>query len=154
MGLLERMLVRSKINDDKQTHIFGRLGTWSQDADVITIMEDGSVWNNGSWKYSPEGRSDAHCHELQNALAKMKVTKPKVQGCLACERGINVNLGRKHTVECRQTTLHSLVTCSLWMVKFDADGKVLNRHEHDDDGDAETQNACDSLTSNLTNVQT
>ena len=56
-------------------------------------------------------------------------------GCSACEHGINVNLGRKHTFECRQTFLPSLVTDSLWTVKFDADGKVLKRHEHEDDVD-------------------
>ena len=63
----------------------------------------------------------------------MKNTKPEVQGCLACEHGINVNLGRKHTFECRQTILPVLVTDSLWTVKFDADGKVLKRHEHESD---------------------
>ena len=58
--------------------------------------------------YSPAGRSDANVHELQSALAKTKETKPKVQGCLAGEHGININLGRKHTFECRQTILPSL----------------------------------------------
>ena len=65
----------------------------------------------------------------------MKNTKPKVQGCLLCEHGNNVNLGRKHTFECRQTVLPSLVTDSLWTVTFDADGKMLKRHEHEDDVD-------------------
>ena len=73
---------------------------------------------NGSWIYSPEECSDANVHELQSALAKMKNTKPKVQGCLACEHRMNVNLGRKHTFECRQTILLPLVTDSLWTVKF------------------------------------
>ena len=80
-------------------------------------------------------RSEANVHKLQSALAEMKNTKPKVQSCLACEHGINVNLGRKHTFECRQTILPSLVTDSLRMVKFDADGKVLKRPEHEDDVD-------------------
>ena len=47
-------------------------------------------------------------------LPKMKNTKPKVQGCLACEHGINVSIGRKHTFACRQTILPSLVTDSMW----------------------------------------
>ena len=57
-----------------------------------------------------------------------------MQGCLACEHGITVNLGRKQTFECRQTTLPSLVSRQL------VDGeiqrrwhKVLKRHEHEDD---------------------
>ena len=81
---------------------------------------------------SPEGRRVANDHELQSALAKMKSTKPKVQGCLACAHGINVNLGRKHSAECRQTILPSLVTDNLWKVTFAADGKVLKRHEDED----------------------
>ena len=85
-----------------------------KDVDIITLME---------------------VHELQNAPAKMKNAKPKVPGCLACENGINVHLGRKHIVDCRQTILPSLVTDSLWTVKFDADGKVLKRHGQDDDAD-------------------
>ena len=85
-------------------------------------MEDGSVRYNGSWKHSPEGRSVANNHELQNSCAKMKNTKPKVQVCLACEHGFNVNLGRKHTFESRQTILPLLTTDSLWTVKLDADG--------------------------------
>ena len=56
-----------------------------------------------------------------------------MQGCLACEHGINVNLRRRHTVECRQTTLLSLVTDSLWTVKFDARGTVLKRRDRDDE---------------------
>ena len=56
-------------------------------------------------------------------------------GCLACEHGINVNLGRRHTFECRQTTLPSLVTDSLCTVKFDANGTVLQRRDRDDEVD-------------------
>ena len=81
-------------------------------------MEDGNVRCNGSWKYSLEGRSVENDPELQGALAKMKNTKPKVQGCLACERGINVSLGRKHTFDCRQTVLPSLVIRQFEDVKF------------------------------------
>ena len=77
------------------------------------------------------GRSEANDHELQSAPAKIENTKPKVQGCLECEHGINVNLGRKHTVECRQTILPSLETDSLWTVKLDTDGNVLERHGQD-----------------------
>ena len=93
---------------------------------------------NGSWQYSPEGQSVANDHELQSAFGKMKNTKPKVQGCLACEHGINVSIGRKHTFACRQTILLSLVTDSMWTVKFDAGGKVLKRHEHEDNDRPET----------------
>ena len=63
----------------------------------------------------------------------MKSTKPVAQGCLACEHGINVSIGRKHTFACRQTSLPSLVTDSTWTVKFDADAKVLKRHEYEGD---------------------
>ena len=35
-----------------------------------------------------------------------------MQVCLACEHGINVNFGWKHTFECRQTILPSAVTDS------------------------------------------
>ena len=126
VGFLERVLVRSKINDDRKRRFLVGWALGHKDADIINLMEDGSVRYNGSWKYSPEGRSDANVHELQSALTKMKNTKPKVQGCLACEHGINVNLGRKHTFECRQTILH-------WTVKFDSDGKVLKRHKHQND---------------------
>ena len=96
-------------------------------------MEDGNVMYNGSWKYSPEGHRVANDREFQSALAKMKNTKPKVQGCLTCEHGINVSIGRKHTFACRQTILPSLVANSMWTGKFDADGKVLKRHEHEGD---------------------
>ena len=41
---------------------------------------------------------------------KMMKTKPKVQGFLTCDLGINVSLGRKHTLECRRKILPSLVT--------------------------------------------
>ena len=94
---------------------------WHNDADIITFMEDGSVRHNASWKYSPERSSIANDHELRNALQKDENTKPKVQGCLACGRGINVNLGRKHTFDCRQTMLPSVVTDS------SLDGEIRRR---------------------------
>ena len=50
-------------------------------ADIITLMEDGSVRHNGSWKYRPEGRNDANVHELHRALTNLKNTRAKVQGC-------------------------------------------------------------------------
>ena len=124
-----------KINDDKQPKFLIGWSLGHKDADIITLMEDGSVRYNVSWTYSPEGRSAENDHELQSALAKMKNTKPKLQGCFACEHGINVSLGREQTLECRQTILPSLVTDSLWTVKFDADVKSLKRHEHEDDDD-------------------
>ena len=64
--------------------------------------------------YSPEGRSVENDHDLQSALAKMKNTKPKGQGCSACEHGINVSLGRKHTLECRQTSLPTQRPTQRW----------------------------------------
>ena len=50
----------------------------------------------------------------------------KVSGFLgkskfSSQQWLHVNLGRKHTFECRQTILPSHVTDSLWTVKFDAD---------------------------------
>ena len=50
---------------------------------------------HGRWKREIEGRSVANDQELQNALGKNETTKSKVQGCLACEYGINVSHGRK-----------------------------------------------------------
>ena len=88
---------------------------------------------NGSRKYSPEGRSETNGRKLQDARKLMKNTRPKMQGCPACEHGINVNLGRRHTHACRQTTLPFLVSDSLWAVTFDAHGTVLKRHERDDE---------------------
>ena len=79
VGFLERVLVRSKINDDKQPRFLVGWALGHKNADIITPMEDGSVRYNSSWKY------------MQTSM------KPKVQGCLACEHGMNVNVGRKHT---------------------------------------------------------
>ena len=135
VGFGDRVPVRRKINDGQQPRFLVCWALGHKDADIVSLMEDGSVRYNGSWKYSPEGRSVANDHELRIALAKMKNTKPKVRGCLACEHGVNVKFGRKHTFECRQTILPSLVTDSMWTMRFDADGKVVERHEHDDDVD-------------------
>ena len=78
VGLLERVvLVRSRINDDKQPRFLVGWPLGHKDADIITLMEDGSVCYDGSWKYSPEGRSDANVHEHQSALAKMKKHETK-----------------------------------------------------------------------------
>ena len=71
-----------------------------KDVDIITLMEDGSVRYNGPWKYGTEARSDANVHELQSALTKMKKTRnQRCKGCLACEHGFNVILGRNHIFE-------------------------------------------------------
>ena len=78
--------------------------------------------------------NETHERELQD-VKLMKNTKPKVQGCLACEHGLNVILFPRYTVECRHTTPPSLVTDSLWTVKFDAHGTVLKRHDRDDEAD-------------------
>ena len=135
VGFLERVLVRNRGNDDKQPRFLVGWSLGHRDADILTLMEDGSVRYNGSWKYSPDGRNVANDHALENALAKMKNTTRKVQGCQACGHGINVSLSRKHTFDCRQPILPSLVTDSLWTVKFDADGKVLKHREFENDDD-------------------
>ena len=86
----------------------------------------------------------------------MNITKPQVQGCLACEHDINDSLGKKLTFECRQTILPSLVTGSLWTVKFDADGgKVLRRHEHEGNDEHRDSKRVQfsKKKNNLTNVQ-
>ena len=126
VGLWERVLVRSKTNDDKKSRFLVGWALGHKDALIITLMEDGSVRNNISWKCSPEGRSVANDHELQTALGKMKNTKPKVQDCLACEHGINVNLVRKHTFDGRPSRERELAH---------GDGKVLKRHERGGGGD-------------------
>ena len=69
-------LFENKINDDKQPGRLGHLDTYIQD--IIALIKDENVSYNGSWKYSPEGRSAGKDHELQSALAKMKKHKPKV----------------------------------------------------------------------------
>ena len=79
VGFLARVRVRSKINDEKQPRFLVDWALGHKDADIITPMEHGSVRRNGSWKYSLEGRSVANDDEPQNALGKMKNTKPKVQ---------------------------------------------------------------------------
>ena len=71
-------------------------------------------------------------HEPQSALAKMRNTKTK-SAKLSDEHGINVSIVRKHTFASRQTSLPSLVKDNMWTMKFDADGKVSQRHEHDGD---------------------
>ena len=68
----KRILVRSKVNEDKQPRFLVGWALGHMDADVITLMEDGSVRYHGSWKYSREGRSVANDQEFQNALTKMK----------------------------------------------------------------------------------
>ena len=51
----ERVLVRSKTNDDKQPRFLIGWALGHKDADIITVMEDGSATYIGSWKYSTEG---------------------------------------------------------------------------------------------------
>ena len=62
-------------------------------------MKDGSVRDTGAWSYGPGANSNVNTPQLQDTLANMKNTKPKVQGCLACEHGMNVNIGQKHTLD-------------------------------------------------------
>ena len=77
VGFLERVPFRSKSNDDKQPRFLVGWALGHKDADIITLMEDGSVRYKGSLKYSPERRSDANVHELQSALAKMRKHETK-----------------------------------------------------------------------------
>ena len=86
VGFLERVLVRSRINDDKQPRFLVGRGLGHKDADIVTLMEDGSVRYDGSWN-SPEGRSDANVHEHQSALAKMKKTRNQ-----RCKAAWHVNM--------------------------------------------------------------
>ena len=65
-------LFENKINDDKQPRFLVGWSLGHKDPDIITLMEDENVRYNGSWKYSPEGRSAGKDHELQSALAQMK----------------------------------------------------------------------------------
>ena len=156
VGLLERVLVRSRINDDKQPRFLVGRPLGHKDADIVTLMEDGSVRYDGSWKYSPEGRSDANVHEHQSALAKMKKTRnQRCQGCLACEHGITVNLGRKHTV--RMSTDNSSLSRRRQLVDGEIQRrchKVCNVMNMKVMLNTEIQNACISHTNNLTIVQT
>ena len=87
-------------------------------------MKDGSVRDTGARQHGPGVNSNVNTPQIQDTLANTKNTKPKVRGCLACEHGMNVNIGRKHTLET------PTVTVSLWTVKFDVNGKVLKRHGH------------------------
>ena len=50
VGFLERVLVRSKINDDKQPRFLAGWALGHNDADIITLMDNGCVRYNGSWK--------------------------------------------------------------------------------------------------------
>ena len=75
-GFFESVLVWSKINNDKQPRFLIGWALGHKDADIITLMEDGSVRYNGSWKYSPERRSETNDRELQDALKLIKNTKP------------------------------------------------------------------------------
>ena len=58
VGFLERVLVRSKINDDKQPRFLVGWALGHKDADIVALMEDGSVRYIGSRTCSPERRSD------------------------------------------------------------------------------------------------
>ena len=73
-GFLERILVRNKINDDKQPRFLVGWPLGHKNADVITLMDDGSVRYNGSWKYSPEGRSVANDHRRKTPVMKRDTT--------------------------------------------------------------------------------
>ena len=50
VGFFQRFLVHCKINDDKQPRFLVGWALGHKDADIITLMEDGSVRYNGSWK--------------------------------------------------------------------------------------------------------
>ena len=63
---------------------------------------------------------------LQKAMSKI------MHGCLAFEHGINVDLCRIHTVECRPTNHSTSVTESLWTVRNVADWIPFKRCDSDD----------------------
>ena len=48
-------------------------------------------------KYSPVHNSHENEGELEDAMSKMSNAKPKVRGCLACDRGNSVDLGHAQT---------------------------------------------------------
>ena len=50
VGFLERVFVRSKINDDKQPRFLVGWALGHKDADIITLMADGGARHNSSWK--------------------------------------------------------------------------------------------------------
>ena len=79
VGFLERVLVRSKLNDDKEPRCLVGWELGHNDANIITLMEDGCVRCSSAWKYSPERRSVGNDHGLLNALGKMK--KHKTHRC-------------------------------------------------------------------------
>ena len=74
VGFLERVLVRSKINDDDRPRFLVGCALGHEDGNIVPLMEDGSVRYNVSSKYSPQGRSVANDHHERG---KMKNTKPK-----------------------------------------------------------------------------
>ena len=95
-GFLERVLVHSRTNDDKRSRCLVIWSLGHHNAD--TLMQDGNVRDNDSWKYNSAHSSDAKEGALKGAMSKMKNAKPKVQGCLSCEQEDNVDLGWKNTV--------------------------------------------------------
>ena len=70
-GLLERVLVRNRTNDDKQPRFMIEWSLGHHDADIITLMQDGSGRYNGSWKYSPAHNSTEKDIELKGAMSKL-----------------------------------------------------------------------------------
>ena len=91
VGFLERVLVRIKINDDKQPRFLVGWALGHKDADVVTLMEDGSVRKKRFVEI--QYRKDAVMQTFMNFRMRSqrpKTTKLKVQDCLACEHGINV----------------------------------------------------------------
>ena len=103
-GFVQRFLVRNKINDDKQPRFLEGWSLGHKDADVITLVEDGNVRHNGSWKYSPQGHSVANDHELQSALGedeKHKTQRFKVVWRANME-SMSVSVGNTHLLAVKQ----------------------------------------------------
>ena len=60
-------------------------------------MQDESVRYDEPSKCSPIHNSYENEGELDDAMSKMSNAKPKVRGCLTCDRGIIVDLGHAQT---------------------------------------------------------
>ena len=127
----ERVLVRKKINDDKQPRLLVEWAPGHKDADIITLKTE-VFGTTGRGSTVPK---DAVFRMIMNFRTLSEDETNKNQGCKVVWRAnmeSKVILGRKHTFDSGVTILPSLFTDTLWTVKFDADGKVLKRHEHDD----------------------
>ena len=89
------------------------------DADIITLMQDGSARYTGSWNYRPTHNSNEN-------------TNPRCKGAWHANIESVLTWGRFHTSSV-QTVHPTSVTDSLWTVRFDPD---CNSTDVDDARDA------------------